>query len=502
MALTIFKYGEDTLTYSLAFEIAEGKINAEISDYQKKVILLSRKNVENALGSDKKIYGVNTGFGALCTTIISKDEVSQLQSNLIKSHAVGVGDDVPNIISKLMMVLKVHSLCMGYSGVSIELIERILWKIENNIIPVVPSKGSVGASGDLAPLAHLFLPLIGEGEVIYKNKKVKSSDMLSMEKKTPIDIKEKEGLALLNGTQFISAYTCLTLNRFRNCLENADIIGAMSVESTLSSLVPFSKEISELRPFQGAQYVTSKVRGLLSNSEILDSNKDYDKVQDPYSIRCIPQVHGASWDAFYHLERMVNIELNSITDNPIVLKDGNILNGGNFHGQPLAIPIDYNIIAASELGNISDRRIYLLLKGNEKVPKLLVKNTGVNSGFMILQYTTAALASENKNLCYPASADSITTSLGQEDHVSMGSIGAVKFLQVVKNLEKILSIELICSSQAYDFLKPLSSGQKIEDCHKYIRSKISHCANDKVFVDDMREAEIIIKSKKLIELTS
>ena len=218
MALTIFKYGEDTLTYSLAFEIAEGKINAEISDYQKKVILLSRKNVENALGSDKKIYGVNTGFGALCTTIISKDEVSQLQSNLIKSHAVGVGDDVPNIISKLMMVLKVHSLCMGYSGVSIELIERILWKIENNIIPVVPSKGSVGASGDLAPLAHLFLPLIGEGEVIYKNKKVKSSDMLSMEKKTPIDIKEKEGLALLNGTQFISAYTCLTLSTGKSCL--------------------------------------------------------------------------------------------------------------------------------------------------------------------------------------------------------------------------------------------------------------------------------------------
>ena len=320
MALTKFNYGEDTLTYSLAFKIAEGKINAGISDSQKKVILHSRKNVKNALESNKKIYGVNTGFGALCTTIISRDEVSQLQSNLIKSHAVGVGDDIPKIISKLMMILKVHSLCMGYSGVSIELIERILWKIDNNIIPVVPSKGSVGASGDLAPLAHLFLPLIGEGEVFYRNKKVKSSDMLSMEKKTPIGIKEKEGLALLNGTQFISAYTCFTLTRFRNCLENADIIGAMSVESTLSSVVPFSKEISELRPFQGAQHVASKVRGLLSNSEIMVSDKDYDKVQDPYSVRCIPQVHGASWDAFYHLERMLNIELNSITDNPIVLK--------------------------------------------------------------------------------------------------------------------------------------------------------------------------------------
>jgi len=502
MATTKFNYGEDTLTYNLAFEIAEGKIDAGLSESQKKIISLSRKNVENALEADKKIYGINTGFGALCSEIISKDDVSLLQKNLIKSHAVGVGDDIPKIISKLMMILKVHSLCMGYSGVRVDLIERILWKIDNNIIPVVPSKGSVGASGDLAPLAHLFLPLIGEGEVIYRNKKVKSSYMLSMEKKTPIDIKEKEGLALLNGTQFISAYTCFALTRFRICLENADIIGAMSVESTLSSVVPFSKEISELRPFQGAQHVAGKVRNLLKNSQVLEYHKDCDKVQDPYSVRCIPQVHGASWDAFYHLERLVNIELNSITDNPIVLKDGHIVSGGNFHGQPLAIPIDYNIIAASELGNISDRRVYLLLKGNEKVPKLLVKNTGLNSGFMILQYTTAALASENKNLCYPASADSITTSLGQEDHVSMGSIGAVKFLQVVRNLEKILSIELICSSQAYDFLKPLSSGKKIEDCHKYIRTKISHCDNDKVFIDDMKESEIIIKSKKLIELTS
>ncbi|MAR15853.1 MAG: histidine ammonia-lyase [Flammeovirgaceae bacterium] len=502
MSSNHFNYGEDTLTYDIALQIANGKINAGISDTQKDIISHSRKNVENALVSNQKIYGVNTGFGALCSTIISKDEVSQLQKNLIKSHAVGVGENIPKIISKLMMILKVHSLCMGYSGVRIELIERILWKMHNDIIPVVPSKGSVGASGDLAPLAHLFLPLIGDGKVYYKNKKIKTSKMLSLENKTPLEIKEKEGLALLNGTQFIAAYSCYALSRFNNCLDTADIIGAMSVESTLSSVVPFNKEISKLRPFQGAQHVSNRVRSLLKNSKILEYHKDCDKVQDPYSIRCIPQVHGASWDAFYHLERMVNIELNSITDNPIVLKDGNIVSGGNFHGQPLAIPIDYNVIAASELGNISDRRIYLLLKGNEKVPKLLVKNTGVNSGFMILQYTTAALASENKNLCYPASADSITTSLGQEDHVSMGSIGAVKFLQVVKNLEKILSIELICSSQAYDFLKPLSSGKKIEDCHKYIRTKISHSNNDKVFINDMKEALKIIKSKKLIELTS
>ncbi len=502
MSLIKLKYGEDTMTYSLALEIAQGKIKAVISDSQKKAIFQSREKVEKALKTNKKIYGINTGFGALCNTIISKNEASQLQINLLKSHAVGVGKHIPKIVAKLMMILKVHSLCKGYSGIRLELIERICWMIDHDIIPVVPSKGSVGASGDLAPLAHLFLPLIGEGKVFYKNKKVKTSVFFSKEKITQLEIREKEGLALLNGTQFIAAFSCYALSRFKNCLENADIIASISVESTLSSVVPFSKDLSKLRPYLGSALVSRKVRNYLKNSKVLEYHKDCNKVQDPYSIRCIPQVHGASWDSFFHLEKMVNIEINSITDNPIVLKNGKIVSGGNFHGQPLAIPIDYNVIAASEIGNISDRRIYLLLKGNEKVPKLLLKNTGTNSGFMILQYTSAALVSENKNLCYPASADSITTSLGQEDHVSMGSIGAVKFLQVVKNLEKILSVELLCTVQAFDFLKPLTSGKKIQNCYNFIRSKISHCENDRVFINDMKESLKIIKSKKLIELTT
>ena len=275
----------------------------------------------------------------------------------------------------------------------------------------------------------------------------------------------------------------------------------MSVEGTMSSIAPFSEDLHKLRPYEGSLIVSKNIRGLLKGSKILESHKDCGKVQDPYSIRCIPQVHGASWNAYIHLEKILNTELNSVTDNPIVI-NGNIISGGNFHGEPIAIPIDYGIIAASELGNISDRRTYLLLKGNSSVPQLLLKKTGINSGFMLLQYTSAALVSENKNLCFPASADSITTSLGQEDHVSMGSIGAVKLLRVVKNLEKILAVELLCSSQAFDFHKPLSSGKKINACHEYIRSKIDFCENDKIFTDDIKSALKIIKSRKLVELTS
>jgi len=502
MSLNKFNYGKDKLTYQIAIKIANKNIETKIGLDQLEKIDASRKNVESIVGSDKTVYGVNTGFGALCNTIISDKESSLLQENLLKSHAVGVGSHVPEIISKLMMILKVHSLCMGYSGVRKEIINRICWHINNDIIPAVPSKGSVGASGDLAPLAHLFLPLIGEGEVYCKGEKLSSSKVLALNEKLPLKIKEKEGLALINGTQFISAFACYAIDRFRNCLENSNIISALSIDSTMSSIVPFSEDLIKLRAYKGSSIVSKKIRDLLEGSKILEFHQDCEKVQDPYSIRCIPQVHGASWDAYIYLENILNIELNSVTDNPVVLESGEIISGGNFHGQPIAIPIDYSIVAASELGNISDRRTYLLLKGNDKVPKLLLKETGINSGFMILQYTSAALVSENKNLCFPASADSITTSLGQEDHVSMGSIGAVKFLKVIKNLEKILAIELLCSAQAFDFLKPLSSSNKVNAFHKYIRQKIDFCVKDKIFIDDIKHAINIIKSKKLVELTS
>ena len=496
-----FLYGKDTLTSVSALKISNDELKCEIGNEEIKKINTSRENIKNVLESNQMIYGINTGFGALCNTIISNKDSNLLQENLLKSHAVGVGPNVPTEVSKLMLIIKVHSLCMGFSGIRLAVIQRMCWHIENDIIPIVPSQGSVGASGDLAPLAHLFLPLIGEGKLLYKGKELETNKVLKKEKKSPFFLKEKEGLALINGTQFISAYTCLALDKFRNCLENANIISAITLESTLSSISPFNKDINNLRPYRGSVNVSNKMRELLDNSEILESHKDCDKVQDPYSIRCIPQVHGASLDAYLYLENILNIELNSVTDNPIVVDKNNIVSGGNFHGQPIAIPIDYNVIAASELGNISDRRIYLLLKGNDVVPELLVNNTGINSGFMILQYTTAALVSENKNLCFPSSADSITTSLGQEDHVSMGSIGAVKLLRVLDNLEKILAIELICSAQAFDFHKPLKSGIKIDKCHDYIRSKINHCKKDKIFTLDIDNAIEIIKSKKLVELT-
>ena len=497
-----FLYGKDTLTSVSALKISNDELKCEIGNEEIKKINTSRENIKNVLESNQMIYGINTGFGALCNTIISNKDSNLLQENLLKSHAVGVGPNVPTEVSKLMLIIKVHSLCMGFSGIRLEVIKRICWHIENDIIPIVPSQGSVGASGDLAPLAHLFLPLIGEGKVLYKGRELETKNVLKKEKKSSFSLKEKEGLALINGTQFISAYTCLALDKFKNCLENANIISAITLESTLSSISPFNKDINNLRPYRGSLNVSHKMRELLDNSQILESHKDCDKVQDPYSIRCISQVHGASLDAYLYLENILNIELNSVTDNPIVVDKNNIVSGGNFHGQPIAIPIDYNVIAASELGNISDRRIYLLLKGNDVVPELLVNNIGINSGFMILQYTTAALVSENKNLCFPSSADSITTSLGQEDHVSMGSIGAVKLLRVLDNLEKILAIELICSAQAFDFHKPLKSGIKIDKCHDYIRSKINHCKKDKIFTLDIDNAIEIIRSKKLVELTS
>ena len=497
-----FLYGKGTLTSVSALKISNDELKCEIGNEEIKKINTSRENIKNVLESNQMIYGINTGFGALCNTIISNKDSNLLQENLLKSHAVGVGPNVPTEVSKLMLIIKVHSLCMGFSGIRLEVIQRICWHIENDIIPIVPSQGSVGASGDLAPLAHLFLPLIGEGKLLYKGRELETNKVLKKEKKSSFILKEKEGLALINGTQFISAYTCLALDKFKNCLENANIISAITLESTLSSISPFNKDINNLRPYKGSLNVSNKMRELLDNSQILESHKDCDKVQDPYSIRCIPQVHGASLDAYLYLENILNIELNSVTDNPIVVDKNNIVSGGNFHGQPIAIPIDYNVIAASELGNISDRRIYLLLKGNAVVPELLVNDTGINSGFMILQYTTAALVSENKNLCFPSSADSITTSLGQEDHVSMGSIGAVKLLRVLDNLEKILAIELLCSAQAFDFYKPLKSGIKINKCHDYIRSKINHCKKDKIFTLDIDNAIEIIRLKKLVELTS
>jgi histidine ammonia-lyase len=401
-----------------------------------------------------------------------------------------------------MMILKLHSLSLGYSGIALSTLERIALLLEKSIIPVVPEQGSVGASGDLVPLAHLFLPLIGLGKVNYKNRIQNTADVYKAEKIKPLKLGPKEGLALINGTQFITAYAVIILERLFNCLEAADIIAAMSLEAQLGSIKPFHPDLHKLRPFQGCILVANRMRALLDGSEMVKSHENCSSVQDPYSLRCIPQVHGASRNAWLHLKEITRCELNSVTDNPVVLDDENTISGGSFHGQPLALPLDYAAIAAAEIGNISDRRTYLLLEGKHDLPHLLMKNTGVNSGFMMAQYVSAALVSENKTYCFPASADSIPTSLGQEDHVSMGPISGRKTRTVISNLEKILAVELTCAAQAFDYRRPLKSSVLLEACHNFIRTKIDHAEEDRVFSEDIQTALETIKSKELVEIAN
>ncbi|GAA4330654.1 histidine ammonia-lyase [Flaviaesturariibacter amylovorans] len=440
----------------------------------------------------RTVYGINTGFGILADTPISEGDTRLLQHKILQSHSVGVGAPIPAEIAKLMLITKVQALVQGYSGVQLETLERIIWHIENDVIPVVPEKGSVGASGDLAPLAHLFLPLIGLGEVMYKGARRPAAEVLRESGLGPISLGPKEGLALINGTQFILAFAIKAVQRMHNCLEAADIIGAMSLEALTGTRAPFDDRLHQLRPYAGNRLVAQRLRGLLEGSEIMQSHVDCGRVQDPYSLRCMPQVHGASRNAWQHLADLVAIEANSVTDNPIVLDKDNTISGGNFHGQPLALPLDYACFAAAEIGNISDRRCYLLLEGKWGLPLLLMKDVGLNSGFMIPQYTTAALVTENKTLCFPASADSIPTSLGQEDHVSMGSISGRKVNQVLDNLESILAIELLSAAQALEFRRPLKSSPLIECAHGYLRQFVGFAAEDRIFAADINAAQRII----------
>jgi histidine ammonia-lyase len=391
-----------------------------------------------------------------------------------------------------MLLTKVHALAQGYSGVQLATIERILWHVEHNVMPVVPEKGSVGASGDLAPLAHLFLPLIGLGEVVHEGKRYRAEEILSRFNLAPVQLGPKEGLALINGTQFILAYAAKGVQRLHNCLEAADIIGAMSLEALTGTKAPFDSRLHALRPFKGSQLVAHRLELLLQGSDIMQSHIDCGRVQDPYSLRCMPQVHGASRNAWLHLKELTEIELNAVTDNPIVFSAEDTISGGNFHGQPLALPLDYACFAASEIGNISDRRCYLLLEGKWGLPMLLMRKVGLNSGFMIPQYTTAALVTENKTLCFPASADSIPTSVGQEDHVSMGSISGRKLNSIIDNLEYILAIELLTACQAIEFRRPLKSSELLEFAHHYVRDFVSFAEEDRVFADDISRVKELI----------
>ncbi|MDR9366118.1 MAG: histidine ammonia-lyase [Balneolaceae bacterium] len=461
----------------------------------------SREIVESALNDGEAYYGINTGFGILANKKVSEEQLSQLQRNLILSHSVGVGDLVPKEICRLIIQLKIHALGIGYSGISLETFNRLIKFLENDLIPAIPEKGSVGASGDLAPLAHMSLPLLGYG--YFWNDAgsdiIEASAALNRMEIEPIELQPKDGLSLINGTQLMCSYGAYVLERALHLLQVADVASAMSLEALQGSIVPFDERIHEIRPHKGQREVSANIRYLLQNSEILESHRHCGKVQDPYCLRCVPQVHGASRDAIRHSIQTVETEMNSVTDNPLVFENGDILSGGNFHGQPLALALDYAKIALAELASIAERRTYLLLEGHDGLPELLMEETGINSGFMIPQYTSAALVSENKVLCHPSSVDSIPTSMGQEDHVSMGSISALNLLKVYENVETVMAIELFTAAQALDFRKPLKPGDGVEKAHQVIREAIPHATEDHYFKDDISKAVDLIRQRKLIE---
>ncbi|HSC52618.1 MAG TPA: histidine ammonia-lyase [Phnomibacter sp.] len=489
----VFNYGAQHLSVSHAIALASGGTRGVLHPDVVKRIEASQQHVQEIVDTNRTVYGINTGFGILASSPISAEDTRTLQYKILQSHSVGVGEPIPAEVAKIMLITKVHALAQGFSGVQLSTIERIIWHIDQNIIPVVPEKGSVGASGDLAPLAHLFLPLIGLGEVFYEGMRQPAGRVLQQLGVAPIALGPKEGLALINGTQFILSFAVKAVQRMHNCLEAADIIGAMSLEALTGTQAPFDARLHELRPYAGNKLVAQRLRLLLAESEIMSSHIDCGRVQDPYSLRCMPQVHGASRNAWKHLKELTEIELNSVTDNPIIFNANDTISGGNFHGQPLALPLDYACFAAAEIGNISDRRCYLLLEGKWGLPMLLMKDVGLNSGFMIPQYTTAALVTENKTLCFPASADSIPTSLGQEDHVSMGSISGRKLNQVLDNLEFILAIELLSACQAIEFRRPHKSSAILEFAHEHVRKYVGFASEDRIFAEDINAVAGLIK---------
>ena len=477
--------------------LLENPEEIKLNDSLKTKINQSFNRTQKMAKDPKPIYGINTGVGPLCTKKISPEDTKSLQRNLLLSHSVGVGNPISPELSRIMLLCKIKSLSRGFSGISLDLLDRLIYFLQHNLTPVVPEKGSVGASGDLAPLAHLFLPVIGEGFFWNGNEKIKSKTVLKQHKLKPLDLNAKEGLALINGTQFILAHAIKAISKLDYLMDLADLAAAMSLEGFQGSLAPFKKELHELRPYKGNIKVANRILNLLDNSPNSNSHIDCDRVQDPYSIRCTPQVHGASRNALNHLKELVTIEINSVTDNPIILDDNSTISGGNFHGQPLALALDYLKIAASEIGNISDRRSYLLLEGLHGLPPMLTENPGLNSGFMITQYTTAALVSENKSLCFPASADSIQTGMGQEDHVSMGSISARMCLEVINNLEKILAIELLHAAQSLEFRRPNKFSLPIEKTLSKIRKNVKKLEGDRVLNIDIEVMINLIEKQDL-----
>ena len=434
--------------------------------------------------NDTPIYGINTGFGSLYNVKIEADDLSQLQENIVMSHACGTGGLVPKPIVKLMLLLKIQSLSYGYSGVQIETVQRLIDFYNQDILPVIYEQGSLGASGDLAPLAHLALPLIGKGKVYFEGEVIDSEKILKQHSWKPVTLQAKEGLALLNGTQFMSAYGVYCLLKSHKLSYLSDLISTVSIDAFNCNMSPYNPLVHLVRPHRGQVKTAERILELLEGSEI--GNQEGKSVQDPYSFRCIPQVHGATKDTIGFVSKTFKTEINSVTDNPnIFIEEDKIISGGNFHGQPLALTLDYLGIAMAELGSISERRTFQLVSGLRDLPAFLVKTPGLNSGFMIPQYTAASIVSQNKQLASPASVDSIVSSNGQEDHVSMGANAATKCLRIIDNLERILAIELMNASQALSFREPLNSSEYIESFIKSYRGVVPIVENDRLLATDI-----------------
>lgn len=468
------------LTIARIEEILTKGYKLALSEDAKKRIVHCREYLDRKMeDTERPIYGVTTGFGSLCNISISKENLSRLQKNLMMSHACGTGARVPSEIARLMILLKVQSLSYGHSGVQLVTVERLVDMFNNNIVPVVYEQGSLGASGDLSPLAHMCLPLLGLGEVEIDGEVVSGEAMMQKMGWEPIALCSKEGLALLNGTQFMSAYGVYSIINARRLSRWADHIGAMSLDAFDGRMEPFEHNVHAIRPHNGQIETAKAIRGILEGSEIARQPKKH--VQDPYSFRCMPQVHGASKDTLAYVASVLETEVNSATDNPTVFPDTDeVISAGNFHGQPIALAMDFLAIAMAELGNISERRIYKIISGARNLPNFLVANPGLNSGFMIPQYTAASVVSQSKGLCWPASCDSIPSSQGQEDHVSMGSNAATKLWKVVQNTERVLAIELMNAAQALEFRRPLRSSAAVEAMFDAYRKVVPFVENDTV----------------------
>jgi histidine ammonia-lyase len=490
----------DILSLEVVQEIISHNKTIELSEEARVNIQKCRDYLDKKMESNETaIYGINTGFGSLCNVKISNENLSQLQENLVKSHACGTGEEVPSEIVKLMLLLKIQSLSYGYSGVQLATVLRLIDLFNNDILPIIYSQGSLGASGDLAPLAHLALPLLGVGEVVFNGNKVPTSVVMEYFGWKPIVLQSKEGLALLNGTQFMSAYGVHILIKATKYSYLADLIGTISLEGFDGRQEPFNELIHFIRPHKGQIVTANRVNAFLEGSQIIAQPKTH--VQDPYSFRCIPQVHGASKDAIDYVKKVFKTEINSVTDNPnVFIESDQILSGGNFHGQPLAISLDFLAIALAELGSISERRTYQLISGLRNLPAFLVDNPGLNSGLMIPQYTAASIASQNKQLATPASIDSIVSSNGQEDHVSMGANAATKALRIMDNLERILAIELINASQAIEFRRPLQSSDFIEMFLKSYREEVPFVKEDRILHYDIQKSLAFLNSFMIEDL--